>query len=79
MVLTVEKLNLQVKELEKQYNNLLSSFGNNVINYVMQYQANLNQLKAKIDLVHKQIMELVQEEQKLRKEIESKNKTEVKK
>ena len=55
MVLTVEKLNLQVKELEKQYNNLLSSFGNNVINYVMQYQANLNQLKDKIDLVHKQI------------------------
>ena len=79
MVLTKEKLELQVTELQKQYNGLVNSLGNNVMNYIIQYQSQMTQIKAKIDLVHNQIGELVKEEQKLKKEQESKNKTEVKK
>ena len=73
MVLTVDKLNLQVAELEKQYNEMMNGLGNYVVNYVMQYQAQMNQVKANIDLLHKQIRGLVKEEQK------AKNKQEVKK
>jgi len=79
MVLTKEKLELQVTELQKQYNELVNSLGNNVMNYIIQYQSQMTQIRAKIDLVHNQIGELVKEEQKLKKEQESKNKTEVKK
>ena len=79
MVLTKEKLELQVTELQKQYNGLVNSLGNNVMNYIIQYQSQMTQIKAKIDLVHNQIGELVKEEQKAKKEMESKNKQEVKK
>lgn len=74
MVLTIDKLNLQVSELEKQYNDMMNNLGNNIVNYVMQYQTQMNQVKANIDLIHKQIKGLVHEEQKAKKEIESKNK-----
>ena len=68
MVLTIDKLNLQVKELEKQHAQLLESFSNNVVNFCFNYQANLQQLKAKIDLIHNQIGILVKENQKIEKE-----------
>lgn len=58
MGLTIDKLNLQVVELEKQYDDMLANLGNNVVNFVMQYQAGMNQVKAKIDLIHSQIEEL---------------------
>ncbi len=80
MVLTIGKLELQVKELEKQYNEGQTNLGNNVVNFIMQYQAGMNQVKANIALIHKQIAELVrekQEEDKKKKELES-NKKETK-
>ncbi len=81
MVWTVEKLNLQVAELEKQHN-LMNTAGNlalNVSKFINDYQHKVLETKIRIDILHKQIGELVQEEQKIKKEIESKNKTEVKK
>lgn len=68
MVLTVDKLNLQVAELQKQYSHTLENFSSNVVNFCFNYQANLQQLKAQIDLVHNQIGELVIENQKIEKE-----------
>ena len=65
MVLTIDRLNLQVRELEKQYDEAQINLGNNVVNFIMQYQASMNQIKANIDLIHKQIAELVEEKQKL--------------
>lgn len=78
MVLTVDKLNLQVAELEKQYDNMLANLGNEIVNSIMRYQATMNQVKAKIDLIHNQIGELVKENNKAKKEAEKK-KEEVKK
>ena len=64
MVITVDSLNLQVKALQDQYSKMLEEFGNNIVNFVFQYQTTLQQLKANIDLLHKQIGELVKDQQK---------------
>ena len=68
MVITVDSLNLQVKALQDQYGKMLESFSNNIINFALQYQNNLQNVKANIDFLHKQIGELVKEEQKSEKE-----------
>ena len=81
MVLTIEKLTLQVTELEKQFNvmNTAQNMAQNLKTFINNYTIQVVDMKARIDMLHKQIVELVQEEQKLKKEIEAKNKTEVKK
>ncbi len=81
MVLTIEKLQLQVTELEKQFNvmNTAQNMAQNLKTFIDNYNIQVVDTKARIDILHKQILELVQEEQKLKKEIEAKNKTEVKK
>ena len=81
MVLTIEKLQLQVAELEKQFNvmNTAQNMAQNLKTFIDNYNIQVVDTKARIDILHKQILELVQEEQKLKKEIEAKNKTEVKK
>ena len=68
MVITIDSLNLQVKVLEGQYNNLLEGFANSIVNFTLQYQTNLQQTKANIDLLHKQIAGLVIEKQKAEKD-----------
>ena len=76
MVITIEKLNLQVKALEDQYNLKLEGFGNSVVNFALQYQTSLQQIKAQIDLLHRQIGELIKEQQKEKKKTKEVKKTE---
>lgn len=64
MVITIEKLNLQVIALQDRHDKLLEGFGNNVVNFALQYQTNLQQIKAQIDLLHRQINELVKDQKK---------------
>jgi hypothetical protein len=68
MVITIEKLNVEVVKLENEYKVMLDSFPNAVINFALQHQANIQQTKAKIDLIHKQIGELVKDKAKEEKE-----------
>lgn len=64
MVLTIEKLNLKVKALEDQHGSLLRNLPSNMINYVLQYQKNLQHIDAQIALIKSQIAELLAENKK---------------
>lgn len=72
MVLTIEKLNLQIQELTKQHQGLLNSFGSNVINYILEYQKQISNIQAKLEIINGQVLEMIQEEQKAKKLVEQK-------
>lgn len=67
MVLTIEKLNLQIKTLEAQYNAMLNGSTNAMINFAFNYQKQVADVKAKIQVISGQVIELIREEQKAKK------------
>jgi len=63
MVLTIEKLQLQVAELEKNLS-LMDSSGNLIFNLeklITDFRSNVSSMKAGINLIRKQIEELEKE------------------
>ncbi|KKK42758.1 hypothetical protein LCGC14_3169550 [marine sediment metagenome] len=64
MVLTIDKLNLQISELGKMIDAIKDNLGNDIIKYIAQQQGKTTQLNAQISMIRIQIGELITEKQK---------------
>ncbi len=64
MVLTIDKLNLQITELGKMIDAIKDNLGNEIISYIVQQRGKMTQLSAQISLIRIQVGELITEKQK---------------